>query len=101
MSKILATVHHAAKDLYAAKMITKKNMQEYDALCLSEVELLSANAIRRMRLKNHLSQSVFAHLLNASEATVRSWEQGQKSPNGPSLKLLNIVLHKGVDGLVY
>ncbi len=28
--------------------------------------------------------------------TVQKWEQGQKKPNGPSLKLLNLVAKKGM-----
>ena len=34
--------------------------------------------------------------LNTSPSTVQKSEQGQKQPNGPSLKLLNIVDQKGV-----
>lgn len=45
-------------------------------------------ALRR-RLK--LSQSVFAAALNVSVATVRSWEQGMREPDGPSQRLLQIV----------
>jgi putative transcriptional regulator len=30
---------------------------------------------------------------------VQKWEQGQKKPNGPSLKLLNLVNDKGLAAL--
>jgi len=33
------------------------------------------------------------------DALVQKWEQGQKKPNGPSLKLLNIVDEKGLEVL--
>lgn len=33
---------------------------------------------------------MFAHYLNVGEA-VGKWERGEKRPNGPSLKLLNLV----------
>jgi hypothetical protein len=39
---------------------------------------------------------VFAAYLNTSPPTVQKWEQGQKMPNGPSLKLLNLVDRKGL-----
>jgi len=42
---------------------------------------------------------VFAAYLNTSKSTVQKWEQGQKKPNGPSLKLLNLVAKKGLDVL--
>ncbi|MFV1998609.1 MAG: helix-turn-helix domain-containing protein, partial [Acidiferrobacterales bacterium] len=43
--------------------------------------------------------SVFAAYLNTSPSTIQKWEQGQKKPNGPSLKLLNIVDEKGLETL--
>jgi putative transcriptional regulator len=42
---------------------------------------------------------VFAAYLNTSSSTVQKWEQGQKKPNGPSLKLLNLVEQKGLEAL--
>jgi len=42
---------------------------------------------------------VFAAHLNASPSTVQKREQGQKQPNGPSPKLLDIVDQKGLDTL--
>jgi transcriptional regulator with XRE-family HTH domain len=38
----------------------------------------------------NLSQTVFAQALNVSPGTVRSWEQGEKPPQGPSRRLLQI-----------
>lgn len=37
-----------------------------------------------------LSQALFAQALNVSAGTVRSWEQGEKPPQGPSRRLLEI-----------
>ena len=45
------------------------------------------------------SQAVFAAYLNTSPSTVQKWEQGQKRPNGPSLKLLNLVAERGLEAL--
>lgn len=44
--------------------------------------------IRRVRDRIGLSQPVFAKALNVSDSTVRAWEQGKRSPDGPSLRLL-------------
>ena len=49
--------------------------------------------------KNKASQTVFAAYLNTSPSTVQKWEQGQKKPNGPSLKLLNLAEQKGLEAL--
>ena len=76
-----------------------KTMREFDALCLTPVKSLSAAQIKRLRTRNKASQAVFAAYLNTSRSTVQKWEQGQKKPNGPSLKLLNLVQQKGLDAL--
>jgi putative transcriptional regulator len=52
-----------------------------------------------MRIRYKASQAVFAAYLNTSPSTVQKWEQGQKKPNGPSLKLLNLVDAHGLDAL--
>jgi len=53
----------------------------------------------RLRRRYKASQAVFAAYLNTSASTVQKWEQGQKKPNGPSLKLLNLVDMKGLEAL--
>lgn len=55
--------------------------------------------IKRLRERNKASQVVFAACLNTSSSTVQKWEQGQKRPNGPSLKLLNLVAERGLEVL--
>ena len=97
--KILDTVHDTAKGLHKAGVMDTKTMREFDALCLTPVKDLSAAQIKRLRTRNKASQAVFAAYLNTSRSTVQKWEQGQKKPNGPSLKLLNLVQQKGLDAL--
>ncbi len=97
--KILETVHDTAKGLHEAGVMNTKTMREFDALCLTPVKNLSAAQIKRLRTRNKASQAVFAAYLNTSPSTVQKWEQGQKRPNGPSLKLLNLVRQKGLEAL--
>ena len=96
---ILSVVHESAKDLHDAGVMDEVTMREFDALCLPPVKVYSAAQIQRIRKKNHASQAVFAAYLNTSKSTVQKWEQGAKKPNGPSLKLLNIVDQKGIKAL--
>ena len=93
---ILDMVHETAKDLHAAGVMKEATLRDFDALCLPPVKQYSATQIKRIRLKNHASQGVFAAYLNTSKSTVQKWEQGAKKPNGPSLKLLNLVAEKGL-----
>ena len=96
---ILEVLHETAKDFHEAGAMDDVTMREFDALCLPPVKRYSAIQIKRIRSKSKASQAVFAAYLNTSKSTVQKWEQGLKSPNGPSLKLLNMVDKKGIDVL--
>ncbi len=96
---ILETVHEGAHDLHKAGVMDEITLREFDALCLPTVKAYSAQQIRHIRVKNKASQAVFALYLNTSKSTVQKWEQGMKKPNGPSLKLLNLVDQKGLEVL--
>ena len=95
-SKILKELHDTAKDMRAIGTLDTTTMREFDALCLPPVTKLTARQIRSLRVTNKLSQPVFAAYLNISPSTIRQWENGDKEPSGPSLKLLNIVRDKGL-----
>jgi len=96
---ILETVYSTAAGLHKAELMDVKTMREFDALCLPPVKIYSASQIKRIRLNNKVSQSVFAAFLNTSSSTVQKWESGAKKPGSASLKLLNIVDSKGLDAL--
>lgn len=96
---VLDAVHQTAQGLHEAGAMDATTMREFDALCLSPVKHFSATQIKRLRLRHKASQAVFAAYLNTSPSTIQKWEQGKKRPNGPSLKLLNIVDRKGLDVL--
>ena len=100
MSKsILDVVHATAKGLKKSGLVDVQTMREFDAVCLPPVKNFNASQIKRIRVKNKASQAVFAAYLNLSLSTVQKWERGQKKPNGPSLKLLNLVDQKGIEAL--
>ena len=96
---ILEVVHESAKELHGADLMKDITLREFDAMCLPPVKEYTAVQIKRIRTKNKASQGVFAEYLNISKSTVQKWEQGQKRPNGPSLKLLNLVADKGLEVL--
>ena len=48
--------------------------------------------IQQLRIEVfHMSQPVFASLLNVKAATIRAWEQGQRTPDGAAARLLEIL----------
>ena len=96
---ILDVVHETAQDLHEAGAMNDMTLHEFDALCLPPIKQYTATQIKRIRTQNKASQGVFAAYLNTSKSTVQKWEQGVKKPNGPSLKLLNLVAEKGLEVL--
>lgn len=74
-------------------------MREFDALCLTPVEPLGPAEISALRTREQVSQPVFAHYLSVRKDAVRKWERGEKRPDGPSLKLLNLVKAKGLKAI--
>jgi putative transcriptional regulator len=95
-SPALAAVHEAAEGLYRAGMIDNITMREFDEECLTPVIALSPAAIRKIRTKASLSQSVFAAHLNVTTGVVSKWERGEKQPSGPAAKLLSLAAKNGV-----
>ena len=94
---ILDVVHETAQDLHEAGAMDDVTLKEFDALCLPPVKIYSSAQIKRIRQRSKASQGVFAAYLNTSVSTVQKWECGAKKPNGPSLKLLNLVDRKGLE----
>lgn len=99
MSRIKDAVHETARDLHKAGLMDEVTLREFDALCLPPVRRLSPSQIKQIRKRNKVSQAVFAAYMNVGKTTVQQWEQGQKSPRGTSLKLLDIVDRKGLEAL--
>lgn len=95
-SGVLASVHKTAAGLHKAGLMDKATMREFDALRLAPVEPLTPEEIRALREREQVSQPVFAHYLNVRKDAVSKWERGEKRPDGPSLKLLNLVRTKGL-----
>jgi putative transcriptional regulator len=96
---IAEAVHKTAKGLHRIGAIDKKTMREFDVMCLTTVRRLSAREIKRIREGAGVSQEVFGHYLNVPTTLVSQWERGEKRPSGPSLKLLSLVMHKGLDAI--
>ena len=46
--------------------------------------------VKAIRSKLQKSQSEFALMIGVSVATLRNWEQGRRTPEGPALALLRV-----------
>lgn len=95
-SDAFAAIHETMEALHEAGAINKQTMREFDVACLTPVELLSPEEIRLLRLREHLSQPVFARYMNVSKNLISDWERGIKKPGGPALRLLTVIQKNGV-----
>lgn len=69
-------------------------MSEYEQLHTLELQEISPQQIKALRLREHLSQAVMAAVLNVSTSALQKWESDDNKPNGSSLRLLNIIEKK-------
>jgi putative transcriptional regulator len=99
-SRVLDAVHQTAEDLRRLGFIDKRKQRQFDALCLPPIPPYDGEQIKALRARVKLSQAVLASVLNTSASTVRKWEIGEKHPSGPSLKLLNLLDRKGLEGVL-
>ena len=63
-------------------------------------EPISPEEIRALRERANLSQAALAQVLNLTVGYLSQLERGVKQPKGPSLALLNIVRHKGIEAIL-
>lgn len=96
-SPIIEAVRDTAKGLDRASVFDQVTLRELNPLRLPPVEPLQPAEIKRIREGAHVSQAVFARLLNTSLSTVQKWEIGQKRPAGTALKLLHLVQKRGLE----
>ncbi len=90
-------LQETAEGLHRAGLMNDETMREFDILSLPKVKTYTPAQIKRLRKRNKASQAVFAAYLNTTVSTIQKWEQGQKKPNGISLKLLNLVDRHGLN----
>jgi putative transcriptional regulator len=97
-SKVLNMVEeelHAINEVKDASM----SIREFNKIKYLPPKHYSRVAVVRLRSRFHVSQAVFACLLNASESTVRKWEIGAKKPGGANARLLQILEKRGLEVL--
>ena len=50
--------------------------------------------IKGIRRNLHVTQMEFAHMIGVSVGTLRNWEQGRRTPEGPAKALLTVAKAK-------
>lgn len=98
-SSVGIAVRDRIKLIHKASEVEAVTLREFDPLWLPRVGPLEPAEIKRIRESAHVSQAVFARLLNTSLSTVQKWEIGQKKPAGTALKLLHLVQKRGLEAV--
>lgn len=98
-SDAFAAIHETMEALHEIGAIDKETMREFDETCLTPVRTLSPEEIKTIRMREHISQPVFARYLNVSKNLVSDWERGVKKPGGPALRLLTVIEEKGLKAI--
>ena len=84
----LSDVLAAAEEGLAA-LRTGKKLVSHTTSLFEPIEFSPAR-VARVRKRLGVSQTVFAQLIGTSQATVRAWEQGRKTPSGIACRMLEI-----------
>ena len=93
MSKIINDMLETAKDLKMDPI----TIREIELLKIADISELAPSEIKKMRLREKVSQAVMAKILNVTPSTYQKWERGEVHPKGANLKLLRLVYNHGIN----
>jgi putative transcriptional regulator len=99
ISEALASIHETIEALHEIGTVDKQTMREFNEARLSPIVVLAPDEIKAIRVKEHISQPVFARYLNVSKNLVSDWERGIKKLGGPALRLLTVIQKKGLESI--
>lgn len=92
MSNIIDDMLETAIDLRIDPITIKK----IELLKIADIKELAPLEIKSMRVRERVSQSVMARILNVKPSTYQKWERGEIHPKGANLKLLRLVYDHGI-----
>lgn len=95
----LAAIHETMEALHEVGAIGQRTMRQFDEACLTPVRVLTPEEIKALRIRERISQAVFARYLNVSKNLVSDWERGVKKPGGPAVRLLTVIEKKGLEAI--
>ena len=64
---------------------------EIKNLSVAPLKSYTKEEIREIRLNNNLTLKTFAQCMGVSRKTVESWERGENSPSGSSVRLFQLL----------
>jgi len=103
--RLVQALRETAKDMQSVGLLDeatyeKITMRHLGVKGRAEVEPVTAEDIRAMRERAHMSQAVFARYLNLTVGYVSQLERGAKRPTGAALVLLDVIRRKGIKAIL-
>ena len=104
-SRLAKALLETAGDMRRAGIMTAATHEKITLRHLGDKDIdareqISAEDIRALRERAHLSQAVLARYLNVTAGYVSQLERGVKRPTGPALVLLDVIRRKGVEAIL-
>jgi putative transcriptional regulator len=69
----------------------RSRVVEISDLNVKPLKLYSKEELKNIRLKNNLTQKTFADCFGVSPKTIESWERGDNTPSGASVRLFQLL----------
>jgi len=104
LSDLTKALLETAEDMHSAGLMSTDTYQKITVRHLGPdapptATPISAEEIRNVRERAHLSQAAFARYLNLTAGYISQLERGTKQAKGPALAVLNIIRRKGIEAL--
>lgn len=105
LSKITKALLETAEDMHGAGLMDDDTYEKITVRHLGPdapptAEPISAEEIRSVRKRAHLSQAALAKYTNLTPGYISQLERGTKQAKGPALAILNVIRHKGIEGIL-
>ena len=91
MSKMFDDLKEGLQDAILDAKSSKKYLKR-NTIPFTPLADIKPNAIKKVRTKVGLTQSLFAKFLGVSQKTVEAWEAGTNKPSGSSNRLITMLI---------
>ena len=87
MSEMFESIMHS----FDETVLSARQGRLRETVFVSPVKEYDAAGIRELRKRLDMTQAMFAGLFAVSKKTVEAWEAGRNTPNGPSLRMMELL----------
>lgn len=105
LSNLTKALLETAQDMHGVGLMDDETYQKITVRHLGPdtpptAEPISAEEIRSVRKRAQLSQAALAKYTNLTPGYISQLERGTKQAKGPALAILNVIRHKGLEGIL-